>query len=88
MESFIRLGVTVGIVLVYRWSLHLSTPAKDYRLLSDLVDELGVHVRRGITMMRVWLMSLITYVPSSTVQDAWVMLRDRFAAGRYGEAGT
>lgn len=88
MESLLRLAVTIGIVLVYRWSLHLSTPRKDVTQLEHYGYDLVVSIRRGVSMLRVWLVSLITYVPSSQVEQAWIALRDRLAAGRYGEAGT
>jgi hypothetical protein len=77
-----------GVVLFYRWTLHLSTPRNDYRQARDFAETAAITLRRGCAMIRVWLISLVRYVPTAQVRDSWVILRDRLADGRYGPAGT
>ena len=88
MNLITRLFVSAGVVLLYRWTLHLSTPKADYRLACDYGYKAAIAARRGLAMLRVWLVSQIRYLPNKQVEAAWVALRDRLAQGRYGTSGT
>lgn len=88
MDLIIRLAVASGVILLYRWMLHLSTPRDDWRLASIYLYEAYLFTRRGLAMIRVWLISLVRYIPTKQVEQAWSVLRSRIAEGQYGEAGT
>lgn len=88
MGSFIRLVGLAGIIVLYRYSLALSSPRRDWWYIVEYGHRAYRAARRGYAMLRVWMIGLVEYSPPRRVQRAWVALRDAVRAGKYGAAGT
>lgn len=88
MDFVLRALMSAGIILLSRWTFHLSTPQADLRRVVDYGSDATVALRQGVAMLRVWLVGLIPYRPTTDVEQAWAALRDRIAGGRYGLLGT
>lgn len=88
MGAFFRLAAAAAVILLYRYSLRLSTPQADSWYMVEYGQQGLRAIRRGYAMLRVWLIGLVRYIPTKQVQESWLYLRDSLQAGRYGEAGT
>lgn len=88
MTAWVRLIGISGVILLYRYSLALSTPRRDWWFVVEYSHRARRALQRGYAMVRVWMISLVKYVPSKRIERAWVALRDNVRAGRYGAAGT
>lgn len=83
-----RLLALGAFILVYRWSLRLSTPKADLWLAEEVTHQTLVATRRRLNMIRVWCIGLARYVPTKRVQASWESLKRAYTTGAYGEAGT
>ena len=88
MRTLLKLIAGATLVIIYRWTLDLSTPRRDWWYVVEYGQRATRFARRSYAMVRLWFISLIHYAPTTSVEKAWQALKDGLRQGKYGEAGT